>query len=172
MYTTPRPRSPRVAELVSFVLSTPGQAVVRDTNFIDLSVALRDAEPCDARCPRAYATAIARAQRWSLDFRFRSGAEQVDSRATRDLDRVVQLLRTTPNAKLLLLGFSDAAGAPAANVALSRRRAGTIAKELEPLGVHARYVEGFGAAMPVAPNASEADRQRNRRVEAWFEVRR
>jgi flagellar motor protein MotB len=38
--------------------------------------------------------------------------------------------------------------------------------------VHATYVEGFGAAMPVASNATEADRQRNRRVEAWLEAPR
>ena len=172
MYSTPRPRTPLVAELVSFVLSTPGQAVVRDTNFIDLSVALRDGEPCDARCPRTYALAVAHAQRLSLDFRFRTGSEEIDSRATRDLDRVIQLLRTTPNAKLLLLGFSDSAGAPAANAALSRRRANTIAKELELRGIHPAYVEGFGAAMPVASNATEADRLRNRRVEAWLEAAR
>ncbi|HEX3760257.1 MAG TPA: substrate-binding domain-containing protein [Kofleriaceae bacterium] len=31
-------------------------------------------------------------------------------------------------------------------------------------------VEGLGAAMPVASNATEADRQRNRRVEVWLDA--
>lgn len=171
-YTTPRPRIPLVTELVSYVLSPQGQAVVRDTNFIDLSVALRDGNTCDARCPRSYASLIAHAQRISLDFRFRTGSEDIDSRATRDLDRVVQFLRSYPNAKLLLLGFSDSAGVAAANARLSQRRANTIARELEIRGVHPTVVEGFGAAMPVASNATEADRQRNRRVEAWLEPAR
>jgi phosphate transport system substrate-binding protein len=172
MYTPPTPRTPLATELVSFALSPAGQAVVRDAGFIDLTVALRDGEPCDTRCPRAYAALIAHAQRLSLDFRFRSGSDEVDSRATRDLDRVVQFLRDYPGAKLLLLGFSDAAGATSGNVRLSQHRAATIARELELRGVHAQRVESFGAAMPVAPNASEADRQRNRRVEVWLETAR
>jgi len=170
MYTTPTPRTPLVTELVSYVLSAQGQAVVRDTNFIDLSVALRDGEPCDLRCPRGYALLVAHAQRISLDFRFRTGSDDVDSRATRDLDRVVQFLRGYPNAKLMLLGFSDSAGIPLANLRLSQHRAQTIARELEVRGIHPAIVDGFGAAMPVASNATEADRQRNRRVEAWLEV--
>ena len=170
MYSTPTPRTPLVTELVSYVLSPQGQAVVRDTNFIDLSVALRDGDPCDLRCPRTYAALVAHAQRISLDFRFRVGSGEVDSRANRDLDRVVQFLRGYPNAKLMLLGFSDAAGVPLANLRLSQQRAATIAKELAVRGIHAALVDGFGAAMPVASNATEADRQRNRRVEAWLEL--
>jgi phosphate transport system substrate-binding protein len=145
--------------------------VVRDAGFIDLSVGLRDSEPCDLRCPRRYATLIAHAQRLSLDFRFRIGSDEVDSRAMRDLDRVTQFLRGYPGARLLLLGFSDAAGVSAANLKLSQNRAATIARELELRGVHAASVEGIGAAMPVAGNATEADRQRNRRVEVWLETR-
>jgi phosphate transport system substrate-binding protein len=171
-YSTPRPHTALVTELISYVLSPQGQAVVRETGFIDLSVALHDANSCDGRCPRAYASLIARAQRISLDFRFRTGSEDIDSRATRDLDRVVQFLRGYPGARLLLLGFSDSAGAPAANARLSQRRAKTIAHELEIRGIHPAVVEGFGAAMSVAPNTTEADRQRNRRVEAWLELPR
>jgi len=169
MYTPPRPRTALATELVSFVLSPQGQAVVRDAGFIDLSVTLRDGERCDARCPASYAALTARAQRLSLDFRFRTGSDEIDSRASRDLDRVVQFLRGYPNARLLLLGFSDAAGLPAANLKLSQHRAATIAHELELRGIHAARIEGMGAAMPVAPNTSEADRQRNRRVEVWLE---
>jgi len=124
------------------------------------------------RCPRAYAALIAHARRLSLDFRFRTGSDEIDSRATRDLDRVVQFLRDYPGARLLLLGFSDAAGASSGNLKLSQHRAATIAHELELRGVHSHRVEGFGSAMPIASNASELDRQRNRRVEVWLEPAR
>jgi phosphate transport system substrate-binding protein len=85
---------------------------------------------------------------------------------------VVQFLRDYPGAKLMLLGFSDAAGASSANLKLSQHRAAAIARELELRGVRAQRVEGFGSAMPVASNASEADRPRNRRVEVWLETAR
>jgi phosphate binding protein len=73
LYTTPTPKSPLVTELVSFALSQHGQRVVRDAGFVDLSVALRDPQPCDARCPPRYAAVVAGARRISLDFRFRGG---------------------------------------------------------------------------------------------------
>jgi len=167
-YTPTRPTSPLTAELVSFALSSRGQAVVQRAGFVDLTVGIADAPRCDLRCPRRYAQLVAHAQRASLDFRFRSGSDSIDSRATRDLDRVVQFLGAHAGAKLVLLGFSDGAGDPARNLALSRARAQTIAAELARRGVHAAVVDGFGAAMPVAPNATEADRQRNRRVEVWL----
>jgi outer membrane protein OmpA-like peptidoglycan-associated protein len=69
------------------------------------------------------------------------------------------------HAKLELFGFSDAVGAAAANVKLSRDRAQTIARELAARGVAVDVVEGFGEAMPVAP---AADADRNRRVEVWL----
>jgi phosphate transport system substrate-binding protein len=166
-YTPPRPRSPRTAELVTFALSSDGQAAVARAGFVDLSVSLAPPPRCDDRCPRRYARLIAHAQRIALDFRFRYGSDDLDSRATRDLDRVVQYLRGQPGARLFLLGFSDASGDAGANLALSVARARTIARDLEMRGVHAAVVEGFGDALPVASNATELDRQRNRRVEAW-----
>ncbi|HEY4244320.1 MAG TPA: substrate-binding domain-containing protein [Kofleriaceae bacterium] len=168
-YSTPKPRTPLVAELVSFALSTQGQAVAQKAGFIDLSVTLASTASCDAKCPPGYAAAIAHAQRVSLDFRFQPGSDQLDSRATRDLDRIVQFLRGYPDGKLLLFGFSDAVGAPAVNAKLSLDRAKTIADELATRGVKPALVEGLGAALPVAPNTTEADRLRNRRVEVWLE---
>jgi len=169
LYLPLRPRTPLAAELIAFALSPQGQTVVRDTGFVDLDVTLRDSEPCDWRCPPSYAALTARARRLSLDFRFRSGRDELDTRAARDLDRVVQFLRGYPDAKLRLLGFSDGSGPPDANVILSRQRAETIAHELALRGVPAANIEGMGAAMPLAPNTTEIDRQRNRRVEVWLE---
>jgi phosphate transport system substrate-binding protein len=167
-YTPPRPRSPHIAELVNFALSSDGQASVARAGFVDLSVSLAAAPRCDERCPRRYARLVAHAQRIALDFRFRYGSDDLDSRATRDLDRVVQFLRGQPGAQLYLLGFSDASGGGGSNLALSIARAKTIARDLEMRGVHAAVVDGFGDAMPVASNATELDRQRNRRVEVWL----
>ncbi len=167
-YTTPRPRTPLVAELVSFALSASGQAVVQETSFIDLTVTLTEVGPCGWRCPRRYAALVAGAQRASIDFRFRTGSDHIDSRAVRDLDRIVHVLRDHPAARLMLFGFSDSAGDRMANLALSRSRARTLARELATRGVRAAVVDGFGAAMPVAPNTSATERERNRRVEVWL----
>jgi phosphate transport system substrate-binding protein len=169
-YTTPKPRTPLVAELVSFALSPQGQTVVRESGFVDLAIALREPEPCGARCPARFARTIAHAKRVSFDFRFRSGSNDIDSRATRDLDRLVQVMRAQPGAKLVLVGFSDAAGDETANTKLSIDRAQAIARELTMRGITPAVVDGFGEAMPVASNTTETGRQRNRRVEVYLQT--
>jgi phosphate transport system substrate-binding protein len=166
-YTTPRPRTPLVTELVGFAMSPAGQDVVAQAGFVDLTIGLIDPPPCDARCPRRYAGLVRGAQRLSLDFRFRPGSDVLDSRGARDLDRVVQFLRGQPGARLALFGFSDSSGAPAANQQLSQQRAAAVASALETRGVHPALVEGYGAARPVAANSDDAGRERNRRVEIW-----
>jgi phosphate transport system substrate-binding protein len=167
LYVPPKPRSPLAADLVTYALSSQGQAVVRESGFVDLDVVAHEGVACDERCPRSYASLVHGARRLSVDFRFRYGSDQADSRATRDLDRVVQFLARHPGSEIMLLGFSDTSGDPRHNVKLSRLRASAIARELATRGIHATAIDGFGAAMPVSANTTEADRERNRRVEIW-----
>jgi phosphate transport system substrate-binding protein len=108
-----------------------------------------------------YVAATLQAKRLTVDFRFRPGTEELDTLASRNLERLVAFLRARPNAQLLLLGFADD---PAASLA----RANQVAGELERRGVRPAVVKGFGAAMPVTSRNDALGRQRNRRVEAWI----
>lgn len=168
LYTTSKPRSPLAQELVSYALSSDGQVDARAASFVELTIGTSPAEPCDQRCPPRYAAHTRGAQRLSLDFRFRPGSNALDSRATRDLDRVVQFLRSYPSAQLMLLGFSDSTGDPQQNARLSLARARAVEAELGTRGVRAGVVDGFGAAMPVASVATGEGRERSRRVEVWM----
>lgn len=168
-YTLPTPKTPLAIDLVNFATSGEGQDVVAKTGFVDLSIASSSNAACDDRCPKDYAALVRAAKRLSLDFRFRQGGNELDSRATRDIDRLVFFLRAHPASRLMLLGFSDSSGQAAANVALSLDRAKSVASELEARGVKADVVSGFGSAMPVASNGDAGGRQRNRRVEVWIE---
>ncbi|MBV8756215.1 MAG: substrate-binding domain-containing protein [Deltaproteobacteria bacterium] len=167
-YTPASPSTPLVAELVSFAMSAQGQEVVRDAGFVDLTVGVHPGSRCDVRCPASYADATHHARRLSLDFRFREGSDEIDSRATRDLDRLTQTLRGYPDSTLVLFGFSDSSGDPTVNLALSKQRAKAIADELATRGITSVVIDGFGPALPVASNATAAGRQRNRRVEVWL----
>lgn len=167
LYTLPEPRSQWVPELTSFVLSRRAQEITAKTQFLDLGLVTRGAE-CDASCSVRYAAMVAGAQRVSVDFRFRSASDEPDSRADRDLDRLVSFLREHRATKLLLLGFADAVGDPNANLKLSLARAKTVERLLETRGVHAAAVVGFGAERPVASNDDDVGRVHNRRVEAWI----
>jgi phosphate transport system substrate-binding protein len=161
LYTLPHPRTALVTHLVNFALSPEGQQVVRESGFVDLSIAARSPDACDARCPPAYVAATLQAKRLTVDFRFRPRTEELDSLASRNLERLVAFLRARPGAQLLLLGFADDLGG-------SLARANQVASEFERRGVKPAVVKGFGAAMPVSPRNDAYGRQRNRRVEAWI----
>jgi phosphate transport system substrate-binding protein len=169
LYSLPKPRSAWVAEFVSFALSRHGQHVAASAGFVDLGVTSIPVS-CDTRCTPGYAASVTNAERVSVDFRFRVGSNEPDSRAIRDLDRLVTFLHDHQRAKLRLLGFADADGNPQTNQRLSLDRARAIAAELATRGVEVTVVKGMGSAMPVASNLSEAGKQRNRRVEAWVEL--
>lgn len=68
---------------------------------------------------------------------------------------------------LQIQGYTDDVGRDAANTGLSRRRAEAVRAALIARGISAdRLVaQGFGAASPVASNATEQGRARNRRIE-------
>jgi phosphate transport system substrate-binding protein len=157
-------------DFVDFALSEEGQRVVEQSGFVDLLPECDlDAARCTA-CTPDYRDAVHAACRVSVDFRFDRGSTQLDTRALRDLQRLVTLMGRPPNASrsLLLLGFSDATGARPDNLYLSRQRAGIVASQLRARGLPVVVARGFGPDMPVADDTTEEGRERNRRVEVWL----
>lgn len=78
-------------------------------------------------------------------------------------------LKQTPEARVTLVGHTDASGNLAANVTLSRQRADTVRRVLiDRYGVAPRQVsaEGVGPLAPRASNQTDQGRAQNRRVEA------
>lgn len=88
-----------------------------------------------------------------------------DSKAT--LDEMAKLLRGQPSLTVYIVGHTDNAGTLAANLELSQRRAEAVVKALVAAKIEAgRLVpKGVASLAPVASNADEAGRARNRRVE-------
>lgn len=159
----------RARSFVDFALSRAGQELVTKAGFVALTPeSTRASAPANAL--PAYDKVIAGASRLTTNFRFHTGSSELDNRALRDLDRVAELMIDLKRGgeKLLLLGFSDATGAARVNQQLSHDRAEHVARALRQRGLDASRVEGFGAAMPVADNATSEGREKNRRVEIWI----
>jgi len=165
----PQGASATAREFVDFALSDDGQRIVRAAGFVDLQPKCDTSGPACLGCTREYLDAVHGACRLSVDFRFDVGLN-LDTRALRDLNRVVGLLGRPEYAgrNLVLLGFSDGQVARTEGLRLSRERAAVVAQQLRARGLGVAVERGMGAIMPVADDGSEEGRQRNRRVEAWL----
>ena len=84
------------------------------------------------------------------------------------LKEIAAILNEVPDVKVKIVGFTDADGADAANLDLSKRRAASVKNELvKSFSVNGdRLVtDGMGEGQPVAPNDTPANKALNRRVE-------
>ncbi len=177
-YNSANATSADVNRFIEFALSKEGQDVVEKVGFISQHVraekapAIEAASPAES--PAEYKKLVESAERLSLDYRFKAGVAGLDNKAVVDLDRLVTFLGDLhyTGDDLLLLGFADSTGDPAANQRLSKERATAVAEQIARRGVKPGAVIGFGQAMPVADNGSEDGRQRNRRVEVWVKKRK
>ena len=88
-----------------------------------------------------------------------------------DMDRVMrvvaEILHRDAAVRVALVGHTDSVGSDRYNLNLSARRARNVLERLVETGVDPARVETIaaGEAMPLASNATEAGRAKNRRVE-------
>jgi outer membrane protein OmpA-like peptidoglycan-associated protein len=83
------------------------------------------------------------------------------------LDRIAASMKLYPDSLIDVYGHTDSTGSDAFNQNLSETRARTVADYLSMRGVASARIRshGFGETMPVATNATDDGRAKNRRVE-------
>jgi OOP family OmpA-OmpF porin len=91
---------------------------------------------------------------------------RADSKAM--LDEISRMLASDPQVRLHVVGHTDNQGTPDHNLDLSRRRAAAVVRALtSQYGIAAPRLDSFGCGLyaPMASNADEDGRAKNRRVE-------
>ena len=105
----------------------------------------------------------------SIAVRFDFGSTQPDAASVAALEQVLALLAAEPTLRIALEGHTDDVGSAEGNQGVSERRAVAVKSWLLSHGgrdLDSRiFVRGYGEERPAAPNDSEANRARNRRVE-------
>jgi outer membrane protein OmpA-like peptidoglycan-associated protein len=76
-------------------------------------------------------------------------------------------MKRNPSYRLLIVGHTDNSGTAATNKALSLNRANAVKTYMTGFGISSnRFItKGYGPDRPIADNATEEGKQRNRRVE-------
>ncbi|MCU0619176.1 MAG: OmpA family protein [Gemmatimonadaceae bacterium] len=99
---------------------------------------------------------------------FDTGSDRIRAESTPTLKEIATMLAEHADLSLVIEGHTDNTGQPAANLALSQRRAAAVVAMLTAqFGVEAARLQarGLGDTRPSAPNTSSEGRQQNRRVE-------
>lgn len=90
---------------------------------------------------------------------------QIES--TKELDALVELLKTNPTLRIELGSHTDSKGADDYNLDLSEARAKSVVDHLIDKGITAERLvaKGYGESAPVADNGTDEGRQQNRRTQ-------
>lgn len=98
---------------------------------------------------------------------FNSGSANLKEESFESLNQVVELLKSNPELRLKLSGYTDNSGNAQSNLALSKQRAAAVKAYLVSQDVAADRLEaeGYGIANPRADNSTAEGRALNRRVE-------
>jgi outer membrane protein OmpA-like peptidoglycan-associated protein len=98
---------------------------------------------------------------------FDTGKTDIKPDSNAQLDQMAAVLKAQPAVKVFIVGHTDNVGNLDANLKLSQGRAQAVVAALTQRGIAANRLQAHGNAnyAPVASNASEEGRAKNRRVE-------
>ncbi len=98
---------------------------------------------------------------------FEQSSSQIKPQSFPQLDKLVNTMKLNPKVKLEIVGYTDNNGDPRLNLALSHFRATVVSNYLFNKGVAANRIKAIGKGQdePIAPNDTEENRTKNRRVE-------
>ncbi len=101
------------------------------------------------------------------DVLFNVNKSELSQNGMRNIQKLADILSQNPTRVVVIEGYTDSTGSAAHNLGLSERRAASVGRALNKMGVASkRYTtSGYGEAYPADSNDTEAGRQVNRRVE-------
>ncbi|GAB4033019.1 PA14 domain-containing protein [Spirosoma jeollabukense] len=155
------PRKPRIIIKPKTTLTPPPPEQTAVVDTLVASAPIRKPAPEPDSGLKADTTFVLR----SVQFEQSSYILLPESSA--ELDQLVAILKKNPRWTIDIVGHTDNIGDPRLNLALSENRAKVVSSYLTRRGIADERVtsKGYGGTRPIADNAIENERSKNRRVE-------
>ena len=138
---------------------------MRNSVFVLLCAALFTLTACQTKKPvvntnNTYRTIV------TYDITFDVNRADIKAESMTEINRIKTLMDQNPELKYEVQGHTDSTGTPESNQKLSERRAQAIVNKLVELGIDRSRLTavGKGQYSPIADNATEEGRAKNRRV--------
>ncbi|SIO47037.1 OmpA-OmpF porin, OOP family [Rhodovulum sp. ES.010] len=124
--------------------------------------AVPDNRPSPAQCVARIGEILAKEK-----ITFAPGSTDIEGSAVRVVDRIADVLRGCPGARIEIGGHTDSQGGEEMNASLSQRRAEAVLTALMARRVLTSNLtaKGYGESRPIADNGTEDGREANRRIE-------
>jgi OmpA-OmpF porin, OOP family len=124
-------------------------------------------DPAMKGCPGTGEATVKTVEQKLMDIQFETRQYALTLSSSAMLDYVVEIMRANPGYKLEISGHTDNEGEEEGNQVLSERRANAVRNYLVSKGIGESRLSsrGMGSGQPVASNATEDGKARNRRVE-------
>ena len=151
-----------VVPLIQQLENLNGVRIVRD------SLSRFDAVEADAQKTQMFLQTLSRINLSTVSFQ--AGSNSIAGGSADALDQVAQLLHGNPEKRIRIEGHTDNTGPASVNLRLSQERAQAVSRYLESRNVSAAQLiaKGYGSSQPIADNATESGRARNRRIEISY----
>lgn len=100
------------------------------------------------------------------DLNFETGSATITAASLKQVQNIAAILKAFPKVKIKIGGYTDNTGDSTANVKLSQSRADAVFAKVKELGSEKQLdgAEGYGPAHFVAPNDTEENKKKNRRI--------
>lgn len=99
------------------------------------------------------------------DLNFETGSAVISSSSAKQVSNIAAILKAYPKVKIKIGGYTDNTGDSLSNVKLSQQRADAVTTRLkETAAPQLEKAEGYGPAHFVAPNDTEENKKKNRRI--------
>jgi len=98
---------------------------------------------------------------------FNTGKSTLTKKGQEVVDKLAIILKEYPKVRIEIGGHTDSDGSGSSNKDLSQKRVDSVKAEIITQGVdgHRIVAKGYGESMPIVPNTTAENKQKNRRVE-------
>lgn len=151
---------------VEYVQQDKAQTIAQDLGLIPLTISDSTVK-FNRNHPPRYLNFISDAKRLSVTFHFEPKTNDLDNKAKKDTMRLAEYVKKYGTKDIYLFGFSEDTGNPLSDRQRSEQFVDKISTLLIEHGVKPLYGRGFGNKGAISSNATEAGKNRNRRVEVW-----
>lgn len=101
------------------------------------------------------------------DLNFETNSATITETSFKQVKNIAAILKAFPKVKIKIGGYTDNTGDSLSNVKLSQSRADAVTAKLKEIGANSKQLEGaegYGPSHFVAPNDTEENKKKNRRI--------